>query len=270
MKLGLKQVSRATLILKDPSSKLYGELMNAALSLPSAVALAAHANATETECEIKHPLLTEVKESIAGKKFQLSSGSQFKKQEREIHIIRGPGDLLCRSFDFFCDRFRRSIIGGRRDQGYEDLRNGFYEMSDNVVAHSGVGAGDTSVGIVAYEATSSGGCFTVCDTGCGFVRSLNLNARWRSIDTHKAAISAVVLKQATSRSSERSGGGFRGLFAALAELNAVTLLRSGDCLAAISTSQRGPELEFHPSANIAGSQVSVLFSKSGLPGEEFH
>jgi hypothetical protein len=270
MNLGLKQVSRAIAILEQPSSPLYEDVLAARLSLPSAVALVANGEVGNIERKFKNAVADEVTACLAGDGPRSPNGSLFKRQEREFFVIRSSLDLLSEKFDFFCDRFRRSITNGRRSQGYRDLRDAFFEMSDNVVSHAGVDSAGSHFGIAAYEATASGGCFTVCDTGCGFVQSLARNEKWRTITTHSAAISAVVLQQATSRPGETSGGGFKGLFAALAELNSVTLLRSGDCLASISTTGSGPELTFSPSGTMIGSQVTVLFSTSGPPAENFH
>lgn len=270
MKLGLKNVPRAVSILEDPSSALYDQVLQSRLSLSSAVALAFHGRSTGNQYPIQNELLMEVNSRMNLADSRQVSGSLFQKQKREIYLIRGAADLVSEHFDFFCDRFRRSVVGRRNDQGYKDLREALYEMSDNIVAHSGGKDGTQRLGIVAYEAGESGGCFTVCDSGCGFVESLSQNAKWKAVTTHHAAISAVVLQQATRRETSLSGGGFKGLFAALAELNSVTLIRSGDCLAKISTTKSGPELEFSSFAEARGAQVSVIFSKSGVPGEEFH
>lgn len=278
MKLGLKQVPQAISVLGQPSSPLYDKVLSASFSMPAAIALLVHREATrhtDAGAEglldgVSHGLLTEVEGCLSKAAPPGTKGSIFKKRPREFYLIKGRQDLLSTKFDFFCERFRRGIANGRRDGGYKDLREAFFEMSDNVVSHAGVDATNGHLGIVGYETTPAGGCFTVCDTGCGFVESLALNEKWRSISTHADAIDAVVKRQATSRVGESSGGGFKGLFSALVQLNSLTLLRSGDCLAAISTTSRGPEIVFHPHSSLAGSQVSVFFSRAGVPVENFH
>jgi|GEM_PF-2933935 len=280
MNLGLNQVSSAINIVEQQNSPYLAAVISAKLSLPSAVALAVYRRtlhsdqleSAETIGRIESPLLAEIDSRINQQQQARSSkNSLFTKQEREIYMVRNPQDLTSNEFDFFCDRFRRSITNGKKGEGFINLREAFFEMTDNVVSHAGVSSDDPSLfGIAAYEATPAGGCFTVCDSGCGFVRSLRLNPRWQGITTHKEAISAVVLRQATSRLSETTGGGFKGLFAALVQLNSVTLLRTGDSFASITTTSGGPQITFQASKMITGSQVSVLFSTTGHPSEKFH
>ena len=270
MELGLKQVSRAVSVLEGASSSLRQKILSATLSLPSAVALAVHYQSVNGKCEIQNRLLQEAISCVEKGAATPLAGSQFKKQRREFYLVKSEQDLLSTQFDYFCDRFRRSIANGSRDEGYKDLREAFYEMTDNVVCHSGSEYGRPVMGVVAYEVSDWGGCFTVCDSGCGFVESLHRSERWRSINSHKEAIAAVVLNGATCRPNETTGGGFKGLFASLVELNSTTLLRSGDCLASIAATSAGQELEFQASPSLDGAQITVLFSLKGPPEEKFH
>lgn len=257
---------------------MYSKVASANLSMPSAVALYlqrewAKSNGSPQECildEINHEILTEIETCILGLTLRSPNESILKKRERELYLIQEPEDLLSNQFDFFCERFRRGLGGKKTDTGYRNLRDSLYEISDNVVSHAGVTKTSSSFGIAGYEITATGACFTVCDTGCGFVESLTSNERWKDRITHARAISAVVLEQATRRSGETCGSGFKGLFSALVQINSVTFLRSGDCLAEILAAKEGPQISFHAGNPMGGSQISVFFSRTGSPNELFH
>lgn len=194
------------------------------------------------------------------------AGDNFQTTPFDVFNIRTRDDLKSDPWIFFCDRFRRTASRGKQSRAILAVTGVLREMSDNVIHGYEDGAGPFAA-LVGYHVTPDGLAFSVVDDGCGFLGSLRRRTMWKGLRTENEALDAVVSKQATSRTDQTSGGGFKQLFNGLLDLNGLVVLRSGSSAFVLQNEHscwKRREVETHP---IPGAQVTYQLRKTGPPIE---
>ena len=172
--------------------------------------------------------------------------------------------------------YERRFLGGLREAGFDsDFANGvlkaFAEMAENVVQHSAFD-GSGSEGLAGYHVGPRRFAFSICDLGCGFLRSLHEDSRWAGLSSERDAILAVVHKAASRRAGQGEGEGFKQLWKAFADHGAIVRLRSGDTVVTIRLVDGRRVAEVSSMPRIEGVHLNVcctLGKKSSEKDLEF-
>lgn len=193
----------------------------------------------------------------------------FRHHSFEVFPIRKFQDLQSNEWVLFRARFAESASGGKKGDVFHGVSSVLAEMADNIVWHGGTSRDEPCRGLAAYHVSSRSATFSVADDGRGFLASLQTNPRWKDLASEQEALRAVLLRHATSRVDEKTGGGFTVLYNKLISFNGMVLLRSGDCRAVIkNTSSPTNTLILRVGSHGAGAQVTVIIGKKGDPTEE--
>ena len=195
------------------------------------------------------------------------SADPFGAPRFELYRIGSRDDLVSEEWPLFYDRFRRSATKGRRSHMFRAVGGVLGEMGDNVVAHAYGSSCTPCMAIAGFHVTETAACFCVADSGQGFLRSLQKNARWSGLSSDREALEAVINKHATSREGEEDGGGFKQLFNLLLDFNGLVIIRSGGCMCHLVNDGPVRRSTMRSSASIAGSSVTVIISQTEEPKE---
>ncbi|MDP3851340.1 MAG: hypothetical protein Q8Q59_12605 [Luteolibacter sp.] len=157
--------------------------------------------------------------------------------------------------------YERRFLSRLREAGFESIfahgvLKAFAEMAENVVQHSGFD-GSESQGLAGYYVGPQRFAFSICDLGCGLLRSLHVSSLWADVPSERDAILAVVYKAASRRSGQGEGEGFKQLWKAFADHGAIARLRSGDATASIRLADGSRVVEVSNIPRIDGVHLSV-------------
>lgn len=140
-------------------------------------------------------------------------------------------------------------------------------MGDNVVWHAFESEHKNCPALAAFYVNDGVASFCVADAGQGYLKSLRRNPIWAALQRDEEALDAVVNKQATSRTGEKFGGGFKDLFNSLLDFNGCVFLRSGSAFFHLENAHESKQLTSRISHHIAGSSVTVIVSSRSKPVE---
>jgi len=186
----------------------------------------------------------------------------------EFFPIRGPSWSDPIRYHPFESRFRKAAADAGFGKKSVALAGALFEMADNVVQHGGNDSGSPPPGLIGYYICDGHVSFAIGDAGRGVLNSLRENPVWTGLENSKNALIAVVQNHASRRSMGGEGEGFKELFRALANLNGLIQLRSGDGRIKISQIPAGRQAESQFTIPGPGLQLSVNCSLSGQPREE--
>lgn len=243
-----------------------------ALSLAAAVDIALFRLNQATEVDylrrLGSPQIEAIRELLTSTK-PYCADKPFKHHSFEAFPIRAFEDLQSNEWVLFRARFVESAKAGKKGDIFHGVSSVLAEMADNVVCHAGVRGDDVCRGVAAYYITPRTASFSVADNGQAFLASLRMNPQWKGLATEQEALKAVLLRRATSRTNEATGGGFSVLYNKLVSFNGMVMLRSGDCRATIkNTAAPANSLILRLGEHNPGAQVTVIIAKKGNPVEE--
>jgi hypothetical protein len=199
---------------------------------------------------------------------QQISQQPFASPPFDLYRITSAQDLLSQEWVLFYDRFRRSAANGRKSEMFTGVSGVLGEMGDNVVSHAFEKEDQPCPAIAGFHVSNGAACFCVADCGQGFLRSLQRSTAWSRLTTDREALDAVVNEQATSRSGEATGGGFKQLFKSLLDFNGLVILRSGNCTYVLESSGDTRRFTVREGGWVPGASVTVVISGRGQPQEQ--
>jgi hypothetical protein len=128
-------------------------------------------------------------------------------------------------------RLTRSLIRiGQVPQSHASGLHGvLYEITDNIIQHSGQTEEEPARGITGYQITSKRFWLGICDIGRGALDSLRTNPKWDCLNTDTEALNAILDSQASRRLFDDYGGGYKKLLQTLTEIGYSVELRTGNC-----------------------------------------
>jgi hypothetical protein len=239
-----------------------------AATLDLALFSLADGSAIEYLRQLKCPELRTV-QRLLGSRRSYRSSAPFQHNRFEAFPIRCFEDLQSKEWVLFRGRFAQSANAGKKGDVFHGVSSVLSEMADNVVYHAGINGTRGCRGVAAYYITPRTASFSVADNGRGFLNSLRANPVWHDLSSNQEALKAVLLRHATSRAGENTGGGFTVLYNKLVSFNGTVFLRSSDCQATIkNTSSPINTLVLRLGEPSAGAQITVIIGKQGEPIEE--
>ncbi len=153
-------------------------------------------------------------------------------RQQELYPIINKESLLdSMIWHPFEARLTRSLIRiGQVPQAHTSGLHGvLYEITDNIIQHSGLTEAEPARGITAYQVTPKRFWLGICDVGRGALASLRTNPKWKFLNTDAEALNAILDKQASRRLFDDYGGGYKKLLQTLAEVGYLVELRTGSC-----------------------------------------
>ncbi len=142
------------------------------------------------------------------------------------------------------------------------------EMICNVRDHSAASGANMPGALVGFHVTGGIAHYAVADLGRGVRQSLGDNPRWDGLNGDPEALLAVLKENASRKTSEGGGDGFRQVVKALVGLNGSLRLQSGEGVAIARNRAGEPLCQTAACPAVSGLRVSVSFSGGGSPTEQ--
>lgn len=209
-----------------------------------------------------HPALNTPQRWITG--FGVLPPNESFRPKAVEFIPIATGAAQSRAFYFFQERFKAAM----RQSSFSvpvafALAGALQEIVENVEQHSGL-FGCAPEGLVGYHVQGNRIGFSVGDTGCGVLASLQSNPAWTQLADSAAALAAITHLHASRRIGLGAGEGIRQLFKSLADLNGWLRFRSGDAFLELRGDGRSRRKTVGAAVPDSGLQVAVTCSRSSL------
>ena len=171
----------------------------------------------------------------------------------------------------FYHPFESRFCKAAKEAGFGNMAVGLtgalFEMADNVVQHSSANGASPAHALVGYHVESDHVAFAIGDIGRGCLASLHENPTWLALPNSKAALLAIIEKNASRRPHGGDGEGFKEIFRSFANLNGIVELRSHDGRVTVVKTTAGRAATPQFTGFASGFQISVACSLSGEPRE---
>lgn len=128
----------------------------------------------------------------------------------------------------FIIRFSEALVQAGYDRTYaRALAYSLHEMGDNVRQHAGSQPKETNRSAAGWHVVGNTAAFAVVDLGRGVRASLQTNPTWAALKSDQDALLAVLKKQATRKSENTVGDGYREVVHNFVSRNGCLAVRSG-------------------------------------------
>ena len=186
-------------------------------------------------------------------------GATFGAPSAEIRMAPVDGDEMASLlWTEHRDRFARSLssIAGVPGPTARAITGAYAEMVDNVLCHAAPVGAPRPPSIVGFSVSVTEFEFAVADLGRGVLASLRDKEANRSLTNHGDALRAAVEEGATSRPYS-TGGGFKEVHVALADLAGMLRFRTGDAALSLNGQGQTRRAVRAPSPMLSGFQLGV-------------
>lgn len=182
----------------------------------------------------------------------------FDEVDEAFYPLRDKADILDAAWRSFVERLSASLKrNGFPDNTHLALAGAFEDMADNVIQHSNFGTQNPANGFAAYKVGEKRLSFTIGDVGIGALASLKYNPEYADTPNGRTALDLIARENASRRTGQREGRGYKSLFVGLARFNGIVRIRSADGVLTLTGAfdQVTPQsASLHP---VPGLQLSV-------------